>query len=170
MCALSSRERLLLPLVLGLRRWARVGVLQPLGSVAPPPPDPSCILSSSNILHLHLQICDVDCAEEGGLPPHVFALMVVFFLQQRREALLPTYLKQDVRSFLPLDSQRSGRVLLVAKRIPILPIVSRSRCFRSAGCLSSDSHMWRTDTCTGSTPLPPKKPHSRQKTPASQER
>lgn len=66
-CALSSREGLLLPLVLGLRRWAR--------------------------------ICDIDCAEEGGLPPHVFALMVIFFLQQRREALLPTYLKQEIKVF-----------------------------------------------------------------------
>ncbi|XP_078107333.1 terminal uridylyltransferase 7 [Sander vitreus] len=62
--ALSSREALLLPLVLGLRRWA--------------------------------QICKIDRAEEGGLPPYVFALMVIYFLQQRKEPLLPTYLKQEV--------------------------------------------------------------------------
>ncbi|XP_031161561.1 terminal uridylyltransferase 7 [Sander lucioperca] len=62
--ALSSREDLLLPLVLGLRRWA--------------------------------QICKIDRAEEGGLPPYVFALMVIYFLQQRKEPLLPTYLKQEV--------------------------------------------------------------------------
>ncbi|TKS78379.1 Terminal uridylyltransferase 4 [Collichthys lucidus] len=60
--ALSSREHLLLPLVLGLRRWA--------------------------------QICVIDRAEEGGLPPYVFALMVIYFLQQRKESLLPTYLKE----------------------------------------------------------------------------
>ncbi|XP_032371984.1 terminal uridylyltransferase 7 [Etheostoma spectabile] len=62
--ALSSQEALLLPLVLGLRRWA--------------------------------QICKIDRAEEGGLPPYVFALMVIYFLQQRREPILPTYLKQEV--------------------------------------------------------------------------
>ncbi|KAF1389433.1 hypothetical protein PFLUV_G00073370 [Perca fluviatilis] len=62
--ALSSREDLLLPLVLGLRRWA--------------------------------QICKIDRAEEGGLPPYVFALMVIYFLQQRKKPLLPTYLKQEV--------------------------------------------------------------------------
>ncbi|XP_070689581.1 terminal uridylyltransferase 7 isoform X2 [Pempheris klunzingeri] len=65
--ALSSREPLLLPLVLGLRRWAR--------------------------------ICDIDCAEEGGLPPYVFSLMVIYFLQQRKESLLPTYLKQEIKVF-----------------------------------------------------------------------
>ncbi|XP_076587284.1 terminal uridylyltransferase 7 [Chaetodon auriga] len=65
--ALSNREPLLLPLVLGLRRWA--------------------------------QICVIDRAEEGGLPPYVFALMVIYFLQQRKESLLPTYLKQEIKVF-----------------------------------------------------------------------
>lgn len=65
--ALSSREHLLLPLVLGLRRWA--------------------------------QICVIDRAEEGGLPPYVFALLVIYFLQQRKEPLLPTYLKQEIKVF-----------------------------------------------------------------------
>ncbi|XP_037633222.1 terminal uridylyltransferase 7 isoform X2 [Sebastes umbrosus] len=65
--ALSSREDLLLPLVLGLRRWA--------------------------------QISEIDRAEEGGLPPYVFALMVIYFLQQRKEPLLPAYLKQEIKVF-----------------------------------------------------------------------
>ncbi|XP_035513831.1 terminal uridylyltransferase 7 isoform X2 [Morone saxatilis] len=65
--ALSSQEPLLLPLVLGLRRWA--------------------------------QICVIDRAEEGGLPPYVFALMVIYFLQQRKESVLPTYLKQEIKVF-----------------------------------------------------------------------
>lgn len=65
--ALSNREPLLLPLVLGLRRWA--------------------------------QICVIDRAEEGGLPPYVFALMVIYFLQQRKESLLPAYLKQEIKVF-----------------------------------------------------------------------
>lgn len=59
---------------------------------------PLRVVKFSDVLFL-LQICDVDCAEEGGLPPHVFALMVIFFLQQRRESILPTYLNQEVISF-----------------------------------------------------------------------
>uniref|UniRef100_A0A3B4AED3 polynucleotide adenylyltransferase n=1 Tax=Periophthalmus magnuspinnatus TaxID=409849 RepID=A0A3B4AED3_9GOBI len=62
--ALVHQEPLLLPLVLGLRRWA--------------------------------QICQIDRPEEGGLPSYAFALMVVYFLQQRKQALLPTYLNQEV--------------------------------------------------------------------------
>ncbi|CAJ1069149.1 terminal uridylyltransferase 7 isoform X2 [Xyrichtys novacula] len=65
--ALSSREPLVLPLVLAFRRWA--------------------------------QICEIDRAEEGGLPPYIFALMVIFFLQQRKEPLLPPYLKQEIKVF-----------------------------------------------------------------------
>uniref|UniRef100_A0A667ZYM9 Terminal uridylyl transferase 7 n=1 Tax=Myripristis murdjan TaxID=586833 RepID=A0A667ZYM9_9TELE len=40
-------------------------------------------------------ICQVDRAEEGGLPPYVFALMVIYFLQQRKQPLLPTYLNHE---------------------------------------------------------------------------
>ncbi|XP_069034384.1 terminal uridylyltransferase 7 [Embiotoca jacksoni] len=65
--ALASKEHLLLPLVLGFRRWA--------------------------------QICEIDRAEEGGLPPYVFALMVIYFLQKRKESLLPTYLNQEIKVF-----------------------------------------------------------------------
>ncbi|XP_019954729.2 terminal uridylyltransferase 7 [Paralichthys olivaceus] len=65
--ALANREHLLLPLVLGLRRWA--------------------------------QISEIDRAEEGGLPPYVFALMVIFFLQQRKDSLLPTYLTNEIKVF-----------------------------------------------------------------------
>uniref|UniRef100_A0A8C6P6K5 Terminal uridylyl transferase 7 n=1 Tax=Nothobranchius furzeri TaxID=105023 RepID=A0A8C6P6K5_NOTFU len=43
------------------------------------------------------QICEIDRAEEGGLPTYVFALMVIFFLQKRKEPILPTYLNQEVR-------------------------------------------------------------------------
>ncbi|KAM9858777.1 terminal uridylyltransferase 7 [Aulostomus maculatus] len=45
------------------------------------------------------KICQIDCAEEGGLPPYVFALMVIYFLQQRKVPLLPTYLNQEIRVF-----------------------------------------------------------------------
>ncbi|KAM4745927.1 terminal uridylyltransferase 7 [Anableps anableps] len=65
--ALANMHRLLLPLVLGLRRWA--------------------------------QICEIDRPEEGGLPSYVFALMVIFYLQKRKEPLLPTYLNQGIKVF-----------------------------------------------------------------------
>ncbi|XP_071388763.1 terminal uridylyltransferase 7 isoform X1 [Centroberyx affinis] len=45
------------------------------------------------------RICQVDRADEGGLPPYVFALMVIYFLQQRKESLLPTYLNHEVKVF-----------------------------------------------------------------------
>ncbi|XP_029367292.1 terminal uridylyltransferase 7 isoform X2 [Echeneis naucrates] len=45
------------------------------------------------------QICEIDRAEEGGLPPYVFALMVIYFLQQRKESLLPTYLNHEIKVF-----------------------------------------------------------------------
>ncbi|KAL2092115.1 hypothetical protein ACEWY4_011913 [Coilia grayii] len=55
--ALANQEPRLLPLVLGLRHWAR--------------------------------ICHVDCVDEGGMPPYSLALMVICFLQQRKDPLLP---------------------------------------------------------------------------------
>ncbi|XP_034026885.1 terminal uridylyltransferase 7 isoform X2 [Thalassophryne amazonica] len=63
----TSQEKLLLPLVVGFRRWA--------------------------------QICQIDRAEEGGLPTYVFALMVIYFLQQRKQPLLPTYLNNEIKMF-----------------------------------------------------------------------
>ncbi|XP_068093297.1 terminal uridylyltransferase 7 [Hyperolius riggenbachi] len=45
------------------------------------------------------KLCGIDRPEEGGLPPYVFALMVVFFLQQRKEPVLPVYLGLWIESF-----------------------------------------------------------------------
>ncbi|KAM6152799.1 terminal uridylyltransferase 7 isoform 1-T1 [Erethizon dorsatum] len=45
------------------------------------------------------KLCSVDRPEEGGLPPYVFSLMAVFFLQQRREPLLPAYLGSWIEGF-----------------------------------------------------------------------
>ncbi|NWR39443.1 TUT7 uridylyltransferase, partial [Tachuris rubrigastra] len=45
------------------------------------------------------KLCCVDRPEEGGLSPYVFALMVIFFLQQRKEPLLPVYLGSWIRGF-----------------------------------------------------------------------
>ncbi|XP_061873952.1 terminal uridylyltransferase 7 isoform X2 [Colius striatus] len=45
------------------------------------------------------KLCCVDRPEEGGLSPYVFALMVIFFLQQRKEPFLPVYLGSWVGGF-----------------------------------------------------------------------
>ncbi|KFO84769.1 Terminal uridylyltransferase 7, partial [Buceros rhinoceros silvestris] len=45
------------------------------------------------------KLCCVDHPEEGGLSPYVFALMVIFFLQQRKEPLLPVYLGSWIGGF-----------------------------------------------------------------------
>ncbi|XP_054842443.1 terminal uridylyltransferase 7 [Eublepharis macularius] len=45
------------------------------------------------------KLCCADRPEEGGLPPYVFALMVIFFLQQRREPFLPVYLGSWIGGF-----------------------------------------------------------------------
>ncbi|NXJ54145.1 TUT7 uridylyltransferase, partial [Spizaetus tyrannus] len=45
------------------------------------------------------KLCCVDRPEEGGLSPYVFALMVVFFLQQRKEPFLPVYLGSWIGGF-----------------------------------------------------------------------
>ncbi|XP_017661683.1 PREDICTED: terminal uridylyltransferase 7 isoform X3 [Lepidothrix coronata] len=45
------------------------------------------------------KLCCVDRPEEGGLSPYVFALMVIFFLQQRKEPLLPVYLGSWIAGF-----------------------------------------------------------------------
>ncbi|NWT80969.1 TUT7 uridylyltransferase, partial [Lanius ludovicianus] len=45
------------------------------------------------------KLCCVDRPEEGGLSPYVFALMVIFFLQQRKEPFLPVYLGSWIDGF-----------------------------------------------------------------------
>nr|XP_004672399.1 terminal uridylyltransferase 7 isoform X2 [Jaculus jaculus] len=45
------------------------------------------------------KLCSIDRPEEGGLPPYVFALMAIFFLQQRKEPLLPVYLGSWIEEF-----------------------------------------------------------------------
>ncbi|XP_069618070.1 terminal uridylyltransferase 7 isoform X2 [Ranitomeya imitator] len=45
------------------------------------------------------KLCCIDRPEEGGLPPYVAALMVVFFLQQRKEPVLPAYLGPWISGF-----------------------------------------------------------------------
>ncbi|XP_026721926.1 terminal uridylyltransferase 7 isoform X2 [Athene cunicularia] len=45
------------------------------------------------------KLCCVDHPEEGGLSPYVFALMVIFFLQQRKEPFLPAYLGPWIGGF-----------------------------------------------------------------------
>ncbi|XP_029472956.1 terminal uridylyltransferase 7 [Rhinatrema bivittatum] len=45
------------------------------------------------------KLCHIDQPEEGGLPPYVFALMVIFFLQQRKQPLLPVYFGSWIEGF-----------------------------------------------------------------------
>lgn len=45
------------------------------------------------------KLCHIDSPEEGGLPPYVFGLMVVFFLQQRKVPVLPVYLGSWIEGF-----------------------------------------------------------------------
>ncbi|XP_066471809.1 terminal uridylyltransferase 7 [Tiliqua scincoides] len=45
------------------------------------------------------KLCCADRPEEGGLPPYVFALMVIFFLQQRKEPFLPVYFGSWIGGF-----------------------------------------------------------------------
>lgn len=49
----------------------------------------------------HQQLCHIDCQAEGGIPSYSFALMVIFFLQQRKEPILPVYLGRWVRRVKP---------------------------------------------------------------------
>lgn len=53
------------------------------------------------LFSLPLQLCHIDCQAEGGIPSYSFALMVIFFLQQRREPLLPVYLGPWVTGSAP---------------------------------------------------------------------
>ncbi|XP_047192737.1 terminal uridylyltransferase 4 isoform X2 [Scophthalmus maximus] len=45
------------------------------------------------------RLCHIDCQAEGGIPSYSFALMVIFFLQQRREPILPVYLGRWIEGF-----------------------------------------------------------------------
>ncbi|RVE73854.1 hypothetical protein OJAV_G00035590 [Oryzias javanicus] len=45
------------------------------------------------------RLCHIDCQAEGGIPSYCFALMVIFFLQQRKEPILPVYLGHWVEGF-----------------------------------------------------------------------
>ncbi|KAM6415179.1 terminal uridylyltransferase 4 isoform 2-T2 [Rhynochetos jubatus] len=49
------------------------------------------------------RLCHIDCQAEGGIPSYSFALMVIFFLQQRKPHILPSYLGNWIEGF---DSKR----------------------------------------------------------------
>lgn len=50
------------------------------------------LLHQKKIFFMLLQLCHIDCQAEGGIPSYSFALMVIFFLQQRKPRILPSYL------------------------------------------------------------------------------
>ncbi|KAJ8380912.1 hypothetical protein SKAU_G00016900 [Synaphobranchus kaupii] len=83
------------------------------------------------------QICHVDQPDEGGLPPYVLALMVVYFLQQRREPVLPAYLGTWIKEFslsklidFRLTGTEAGCVLWEYCPAPEQSTPSTERCFR----------------------------------------
>ncbi|XP_056270531.1 terminal uridylyltransferase 4 [Pseudoliparis swirei] len=45
------------------------------------------------------RLCHVDCQAEGGIPSYSFALMIIFFLQQKKEPILPVYLGRWIEGF-----------------------------------------------------------------------
>ncbi|CAK6976408.1 terminal uridylyltransferase 4 isoform X3 [Scomber scombrus] len=45
------------------------------------------------------RLCHIDCQAEGGIPSYSFALMVIFFLQQRKQPILPVYLGSWIEGF-----------------------------------------------------------------------
>nr|XP_033771993.1 terminal uridylyltransferase 4 isoform X2 [Geotrypetes seraphini] len=45
------------------------------------------------------RLCHVDCQAEGGIPSYSFALMVMFFLQQRKPPIFPAYLDTRMKGF-----------------------------------------------------------------------
>ncbi|XP_074859524.1 terminal uridylyltransferase 4 isoform X2 [Carettochelys insculpta] len=50
------------------------------------------------------RLCHIDCQAEGGIPSYSFALMVIFFLQQRKPPILPSYLGTWIEGF---DSKKA---------------------------------------------------------------
>ncbi|XP_053152190.1 terminal uridylyltransferase 7 isoform X2 [Hemicordylus capensis] len=67
--------------------------LATLGKLEPP------LVSLVVAFRYWAKLCCMDRPEEGGLPPYVFALMVIFFLQQRKEPFLPVYLGSWIGGF-----------------------------------------------------------------------
>ncbi|XP_068175709.1 terminal uridylyltransferase 4 isoform X2 [Antennarius striatus] len=45
------------------------------------------------------RLCHMDCQAEGGIPSYSFAFMVIFFLQQRKQPILPVYLGHWIEGF-----------------------------------------------------------------------
>uniref|UniRef100_A0A9J7YPT6 RNA uridylyltransferase n=1 Tax=Cyprinus carpio carpio TaxID=630221 RepID=A0A9J7YPT6_CYPCA len=58
------------------------------------------------------KVCCVDQMEEGGLPSYCFALMVISFLQRRKEPILPSYLES---MGLPMSKLKSFSLVGVEK-------------------------------------------------------
>uniref|UniRef100_A0A8C4ERS0 polynucleotide adenylyltransferase n=1 Tax=Dicentrarchus labrax TaxID=13489 RepID=A0A8C4ERS0_DICLA len=54
------------------------------------------------------RLCHIDCQAEGGIPSYSFALMVIFFLQQRKEPILPVYLGRWVGEAQMIINVRSS--------------------------------------------------------------
>ncbi|NXY48994.1 TUT7 uridylyltransferase, partial [Ceuthmochares aereus] len=73
--------------------WLTTNHLATLGKLEP------TVVPLVIALRYWAKLCCVDRPEEGGLSPYVFALMVIFFLQQRKEPFLPVYLGSWIGGF-----------------------------------------------------------------------
>ncbi|XP_069736372.1 terminal uridylyltransferase 7 isoform X2 [Phaenicophaeus curvirostris] len=73
--------------------WLTTNHLATLGKLEP------TIVPLVIALRYWAKLCCVDRPEEGGLSPYVFALMVIFFLQQRKEPFLPVCLGSWIGGF-----------------------------------------------------------------------
>uniref|UniRef100_A0A8C3RMT1 RNA uridylyltransferase n=1 Tax=Chelydra serpentina TaxID=8475 RepID=A0A8C3RMT1_CHESE len=63
------------------------------------------------------RLCHIDCQAEGGIPSYSFALMVIFFLQQRKPPILPSYLGTWVNHICCLSPLVSIIKLLFKKKL-----------------------------------------------------
>ncbi|KAL8178664.1 UNVERIFIED_CONTAM: Terminal uridylyltransferase 4, partial [Gekko kuhli] len=112
LAALGKLEPVLVPLVLAFRYWARpltlhyrleldVAGMWPGSSAGQG-------LAWTGPLTVPAQkasgLCHIDCQAEGGIPSYSFALMVIFFLQQREPRVLPSYLGNWIEGF---DSKKA---------------------------------------------------------------
>uniref|UniRef100_A0A8C8FUW4 CCHC-type domain-containing protein n=1 Tax=Oncorhynchus tshawytscha TaxID=74940 RepID=A0A8C8FUW4_ONCTS len=94
---------------------------------------------------LWAKLCHIDCQAEGGIPSYSFSLMVIFFLQQRREPILPVYFGYWTRLALDLGKGVSlGQLWLELLRFYTLEFALEERIIsiRLKELLSREMKNW----------------------------
>ncbi|XP_059405665.1 terminal uridylyltransferase 7 isoform X1 [Carassius carassius] len=85
------------------------------------------------------KVCCVDQMEEGGLPTYCFALMVISFLQRRKEPILPSYLESmglpmsKLKSFSLIGVEK-GHVLWVFNQTSNDPSQDKDKAVKKGKC------------------------------------